>query len=360
MNMTTFATSGFARAYAAPLCGQFRVLPEDFIVDEQMDIALSGVGEHLWLQIRKTSSNTDWVAIQLANIAGIAAKDVGYAGQKDRHAVTTQWYSVQLPGKADPDFSALPPEIEILQQCRHDKKLRRGALSSNRFVLTLRECSGDFAQAQAICEHISQHGIPNYYGEQRFGHEGGNVDKATRWFQGELRPKTRNQCSMYLSAARSWIFNHILSQRVQDGTWNQRLPGDVFMLDGSNAWFADDAAENLPERLSSLDIHPSGVLWGKGELDTQAQARELEFTQAARFPALCAGLEKQGLKAERRALRIKVSELQCEVLDTSTLRLAFALPPGAFATVLLEQLGEFVAAHPATAPRPLLNEPLTA
>jgi tRNA pseudouridine13 synthase len=355
MNNTHHNPPGFARAYAAPLCGQFRILPEDFIVDEQMDIALSGTGEHLWLQVRKTSSNTDWVAIQLANIAGMAAKDVGYAGQKDRHAVTTQWYSLQLPGKADPDFSSLPPEIEILQRCRHDKKLRRGALSSNRFVLTLRYCTGDFAQAESICQQIASHGVPNYYGEQRFGNEGGNVEKATRWFSGELRPKTRNQFSLYLSAARSWIFNHILSQRVAQGTWNQRLPGDVFMLEGSHAWFADDNAPNLQERLDTLDIHPSGVLWGKGELDSQGEARALESEQAAQFPILCAGLEKQGLKQERRALRIKVGEIGFEVLDAETLRLSFTLPPGAYATVLLEQLGEFTQAQPATAPRPAPN-----
>jgi tRNA pseudouridine13 synthase len=341
MNNTPFEQPGFARVYAAPLCGQFRILPEDFIVDEQMDIALSGTGEHLWLQVRKTSSNTDWVAIQLANIAGMAAKEVGYAGQKDRHAITTQWFSLQLPGKADPDFSALPPEIEILQQRRHDKKLRRGALTSNHFVLTLRHCTGDFSQAQGICQQITQHGVPNYYGEQRFGNGGGNVEKATRWFSGELRPKTRNQFSLYLSAARSWIFNHILAQRVAQGTWNQRLAGDVFMLEGSNAWFADDNDPNIQQRLDSLDIHPSGVLWGKGEMDSQAEAQALETEQAAQFPVLCAGLEKQGLKSERRALRIKVGEIGFEVLDAETLRLAFTLPPGAYATVLLEQLGVF-------------------
>lgn len=341
--MTDYASTRFAQAYPAPLTGQFRTLPEDFIVDEHMEIPLSGTGEHLWLQVRKTSSNTDWVAIQLANAAGIAAKDVGYAGQKDRHAVTTQWYSLQLPGKADPDFSALPPQIEILQTCRHDKKLRRGALSSNRFILTLRHCTGDFAQAENICQQMTMHGIPNYFGEQRFGNDGGNVEKAARWFSGELRPKTRNQCSLYLSAARSWIFNHILAQRVQDNTWNQRLPGDVFILEGSHAWFVDDDAPNLQTRLDNLDIHPSGALWGKGQLDSQGMIRDLETTQAANFPILCAGLEKHGLKQERRALRINVGEIQFEMLDTTTIRLGFTLPPGAYATVLLEQLGKFTA-----------------
>ncbi|MBU0656931.1 MAG: tRNA pseudouridine(13) synthase TruD [Gammaproteobacteria bacterium] len=342
MNDTAFDTSGFAQAYPAPLTGNFRSQPEDFIVDEQMEIALTGSGEHLWLQVRKTGANTDWVAGQLARCAGIPAKEAGYAGLKDRHAVATQWFSLQLPGMADPDFSSLPPEIEILQQQRHDKKLRRGALSSNRFILTLRHCAGDFAAAESICQQIALQGIPNYYGEQRFGHNHGNLVKAERWFKGDFKPKQRNQRSLYLSAARSWIFNHILSARVEQRSWNQRLPGDVFMFEGGNGWFADDASPELAARLAGQAIHPTGALWGRGELATLAAVGELEAAQAVLFPIFCAGLEKQGLKQERRALRIKVGEIGFEVLDDSTLRLSFELPPGAYATVLLEQLGRFV------------------
>ncbi|MBJ6611687.1 MAG: tRNA pseudouridine(13) synthase TruD [Candidatus Thiothrix moscowensis] len=345
--MTDYSNAQFPPAYPAPLRAQFRTLPEDFIVDEQMDIALSGNGEHLWLQVRKTGANTDWVASQLARCAGIPAGDVGYAGLKDRHAVTTQWFSLQLPGKSDPDFASLPPEIEILQQQRHDKKLRRGALTSNRFILTLRNCTGDFAAAHAICQQITQYGIPNYYGEQRFGHNFGNLKKAASWFKGESKPKQRNQRSLYLSAARSWIFNHILAERVRQGTWNQRLPGDVFTFADGNSWFADDASAELPQRLAAQTIHPTGALWGRGELPTQAQAAEVEAAQAALFPVFCAGLEKQGLKQERRALRIKVDEIHVENLYDDTLKLTFALPPGAYATVLLAQLAQTVLKEPA-------------
>lgn len=338
---TNFTMAAFARAYAAPLTGQFRGQPEDFIVNEHIDIALSGAGEHLWLQVRKTGANTDWVAGQIARCAQVPASEVGYAGLKDRHAVTTQWFSVQLPGMADPDFSELPPEIEILYRQRHDKKLRRGALLSNQFILTLRHCSGDFAAAQALCSEISQRGLPNYYGEQRFGHNMGNLTKAQRWFEGTFTPKQRNQRSLYLSAARSWIFNHVLSARIQQNTWDQRLEGDAFMFEGGSAWFADDASPELPTRLAVLDLHPTGVLWGRGELPTQGLMRALESEQAAQFPIFCAGLEKQGLKQERRALRIKVADLTFIQLDAETVRLNFSLPSGAYATILLEQLGQF-------------------
>lgn len=341
--MNTYTNTRFARAYSAPLQGKFRVKPEDFIVDEQMAIDLSGKGEHLWLKVKKTGANTDWVAKQLAQSAGIPAKDAGYAGLKDRHAVTTQWFSLQLPGMADPDFADLPGEIEILDSQRHDKKLKRGALSSNRFILVLREVSGDTEKAADISRQISTQGIPNYFGAQRFGHNHGNLHKAERWFNGEFKPKQRNQRSLYLSAARSWIFNHVLSQRIEQDNWNQYLEGDVFMFDGGNGWFTDDGSDDISQRLINMNIHPSGVMWGRGELPSQQAYAELEQAIANQFPIFCQGLEKQGLKQERRALRINTGSIHFEVLDHTAIQLEFELPPGAYATTLLEQLGQFTA-----------------
>ena len=338
-----FSTS-FIPAYAAPLTGQFRVNHSDFKVDEQMDIALSGQGEHLWLQIRKTGANTDWVAGQLARCAGMKEADVGYAGLKDRHAVTIQWFSLQLAGKPDPDFSQLPAEIEILQSTRHDKKLRRGALTANHFELIVRHIEGDLDAAKVIIEQIKHQGIPNYFGEQRFGNERNNLTKALAWFKGEFRPKQRHQMSLYLSSARSWIFNHILQERIKQGNWNTRLAGDVFVLDNSHSWFLEDGSDSLAERLAEGDIHPSGALWGEGELPTQGLMRELELQQAELYPTFCAGLMKQRLSQERRALRINVKQLEYSLGEANTLQLNFTLPAGAYATVLLEQLGQFVAA----------------
>lgn len=346
--MTDFNLTPLPPAYAAPLTGTFRSQPADFLVDEQIDIELSGVGEHLWLHIRKTNANTDWVAKQLARAAGIAAKDVGYAGLKDRHAITTQWFSLHLPGKDDPDFSELLGELsgdlDILQQTRHDKKLKRGALQGNRFVLTLRDVTGDIEQAKTLCQQISEHGVPNYFGEQRFGHEGGNVVKAEAWFRGDFRPKQRHQRSLYLSSARSWLFNHILAARVTDGSWNQYVAGDVFMFDGGHSWFTDDGDASLPERVAAQAVHPTGALWGRGRLESQGAIQGLEQAQADALALLCEGLERNGLKQERRALRSNVQALSFESLDDSTVRLSFALPAGAYATVVLAQLGVFTAA----------------
>lgn len=340
--MTTYNDNVLPTAYAAPLSGTFRARPEDFIVDEQMiAIEFSGEGEHLWLHIRKTNANTDWVAKQLARAAGIAAKDVGYAGLKDRHAITTQWFSLQLPGMADPDFSELPDDIEILDSQRHNKKLKRGALHGNCFALTLREVTGDVEQAQAICQQIAANGVPNYFGEQRFGHDGGNLTKAEAWFRGDFRPKQRHQRSLYLSSARSWLFNQILAKRVQDGTWNQYVAGDVFMFDGGHSWFTDDGDANLPERIASQAIHPTGAMWGRGRLESQGDVHALEQAVADECPVFCEGLERNGLKQERRALRINVQDLALTPLDDSSVRLTFALPAGAYATTVLAQLGQF-------------------
>lgn len=338
----SFIETQFKQAYAAPLKGILRSKPEDFIVEEQCHIQPSGQGEHLWLQVRKTGANTDWVAGQLAQIAGIPKKDVGFAGLKDRHAVTTQWFSLQLAGKADPDFSNdLPEGVEILQAIRHDKKLKRGALTGNRFVLTLRDVQGDMAQAQTIIEQIKQQGIPNYFGEQRFGHDRNNLNRAQDWFEGKFRPKSRNLKSLCLSAARSWLFNHILSKRIEQGTWNQRMAGDVFMLEGSHSCFADDGSDELTQRLQEQDIHPTGAAWGRGSLTSQADVLTLETEVVEPFSAFCQGLEKNGLQQERRALRIKLSDITLESLESDVIRLSFELPAGAYATVVLAQLGEF-------------------
>ena len=339
----------FHSPYQPAGTGTIRHCPEDFIVNEIPSFTPSGEGEHLWLHIRKTHSNTDWVAGQLAKLLNVKKHDVGFAGLKDRHAVTTQWFSVYLPGKEIPDLrgmltESLADSIEILKQTRHIKKLRRGTLKGNQFTIVVRDFVGDKSRLEQTIENIRSRGLPNYFGVQRFGHttpDGayGNIEKATAWFKGEIKkPKNRNQRSLYLSASRSWIFNYILSRRVENETWDKSLSGDVFMLDGSHSWFLDDGDENLTQRLEQLDIHPSGALWGRGRLGSAQETLALEIAIAEQFSVFCQGLEKNGLKQERRALRIKVGDLAHQWLGDTSLELSFSLPPGSYATVLLDQL----------------------
>lgn len=328
------------RAYGLPLStGMIKAQDEDFRVDEIMPVTPSGVGEHLWLQIRKTGCNTDWLARQLAQWAEVKPMAVSYAGLKDRHGVTTQWFSIHLPGQADPNLSSLSLEgVEILQHKRHDRKLKRGTLSGNCFKLWIREIKGDRDELEQRLAHIKHAGIPNYFGEQRFGHGMANLEKAERLFQGGIKRMKRHQRSLYLSAARSWLFNRVLSERVERGDWNHFITGDVLMLDGKSACFSDDGSADLKARVRSRELHPTGPLWGRGRSMAEAECLLLEQGIVEQMPVLAQGLEAAGLKQERRALRLIPEQLDWQWQDEQTLELQFCLPSGTYATMLVREL----------------------
>ena len=341
--MTETLTLDFQKVNTtSTLSGRIRKSPEDFQVDEIQQFTPSGVGEHVWLHIKKTGENSEWVAAELAKIAGVPRRDVSYAGMKDRNAVTTQWFSVQMPGKEAPNWKiCLPSSIQILDEKRHDKKLRRGALQGNQFKLVIRDFSGDQSELEKTVSQILEQGVPNYFGAQRFGNYCFNVLRAEKWFKGEFKLKDRAKRSIYLSAARSWIFNHILSARVKDSSWNQAVEGDVFMLKGSNSFFRETLDDAIIARVINQEINPSGALWGRGRLPTQGKIAELEQSIASQFTVLCEGLEKNGLKQERRSLRLNVNDLSCENLEEGIVSLNFSLPAGTYATTVLEEIGTF-------------------
>lgn len=326
---------------AGPCAGRalLRVEPADFRVDERIEMAPEPAGEHLWLRVRKTGENTDHVARLLARIAGVDGRAMGFAGRKDRHAVTTQWFSMQLPGKPDPDLSALPPSVEVLESVRRQRKLQTGGLRGNDFVLRLRAFEGDAGLLEQRLSEIRLYGVPNYFGVQRFGREAGNVERARSMFAGALRVCDRSERSILLSSARSAVFNAVLARRVAEGTWARLVPGEAVQLDGSGSWFLDDGSDaTLPERLASGDIHPSGPLWGTGEPASQGAARDLEIQVAAQHAELARGLEVNGLRQERRPLRLVPQHLAWEWLDASSIELRFGLPAGCYATTLLAEL----------------------
>lgn len=340
--------SDFPRAHGVPvLRAVIRSTPEDFFVEELPAFEPSGEGEHLLLTLEKRGMNTTFVARKLAEWAGVAEMAVGYAGLKDRHAVTRQRFSVQLPGRAAPDVSVLEAEgLKVLEASRHSRKLSRGALAGNRFVLILRQVQGDPALIEERLGKIAEHGVPNRFGEQRFGRDGGNVQAALAMFGG--RRVGREQRSILLSAARSELFNRVLSVRVQDGTWNTGCEGEVWMLDGSRSVFGPEPwTDALAERLGRFDIHPSGPLWGAGELRTNAECVriEMEALQDDLCLRLRRGLEQAGLKQERRALRLRPDALEWRWCDDGALRLTFGLPAGAYATTILAELGEIEDSH---------------
>ena len=325
----------------AVLSAQMRSVPEDFQVDELPAFEASGEGEHLLLEIRKRGANTVAVAKRLAQWAGVPEMGVSYAGQKDRHAVTTQRFSVHLPKRVAPDLAALESEeIHVLASTWHNRKLQRGALAGNRFKLVLRQLEGERDAIDERLRAIAARGLPNWFGEQRFGRDGGNVPAALQMFAG--RRVRKDQRSMLLSAAHSALFNRVLAARVEQGCWDSALDGEVWMLDGSRSVFGPEPmSEALAERLARFDIHPSGPLWGEGELRSTGEALELEQAALADEQALAlrAGLEQAGLKQERRALRLRPALMQHQWLQDGALELSFALPPGCYATAVLHELG---------------------
>lgn len=329
------------RAHGAPvLTARMRASPEDFRVDEDLGFAPSGEGEHLFLQIEKRGANTAWVAQQLARWAGIPEHGVSYAGLKDRHAVTTQAFTVHLPKRVAPDFEALAqqPDFRVLSHAWHARKLPRGALRGNRFGLLLREVEGERDAIEARLHHLTARGVPNYFGEQRFGRDGGNLPAARAMFAGKRM--ARDKRSILLSATRSAIFNDVLAQRVEAASWDRALDGEVFMLDGSHSVFGPEPpTPELRARLDALDVHPTGPLWGAGTLRCGGECAALETAVSAQHAELAAGLENAGLKQERRALRLAVRQLAWEWRE-SAIFLEFFLPAGAYATTVLHALGE--------------------
>lgn len=326
----------------AVLSARIRATPEDFLVEELPGFEPSGSGEHLLLTIEKRGMNTVFAAKRLAQWARVPEMSVSYAGLKDRHAVTRQRFSVHLPKKVAPDITLLDSdELRVLEHTWHSRKLPRGALAGNRFVLVLRDVQGDREAIGQRLQAMAQRGVPNYFGEQRFGRGGDNVAQALAMFAG--RRVRREERTLLLSAARSELFNRVLAARVHAGNWDSALEGEVWSLAGSRSVFGPEPfTDELARRLAAFDIHPSGPLWGRGELRTRAAAADIEMRSLADANALAlrAGLESAGLEQERRALRLCPVDLRWEWLDDASLQLAFSLPPGAYATVVLAELGD--------------------
>lgn len=315
------------RAHGSTLfAAVIRSSPADFDVTEALDFDFSGDGEHDVLYVEKTGANTEWVSRQLATHADVPAKDVGYCGLKDRHAITRQWFSV--PRWNAPDWNTLTIEgVSLLDVKRHSRKLRRGAHKANHFRIVLR---GEMADADILelrLQLIRDAGVPNYFGSQRFGRNGANVELANIWSAGKRLP--RHKRSIAISSARSFMFNELLATRVTDNTWNTILPGEVVNLDGSGSVFDVDVVDDeITRRCQELDIHPTGLLWGDGaDVDTAPAGHE-NWLRA---------LGKARVKPAHRSLRLKVMNLQWQ-LDDESLTLTFALGRGAFATSVLREL----------------------
>lgn len=331
------------RAHGAPLPpAELKSIPEDFRVEEQLSFEPSGAGPHWLLRVEKRMANTGWVAAQLARLAGVAASEVGYAGLKDRHAVAVQWFSVPaMASSAEFWRDVRTPEFKVQEAVANSRKLRRGALSGNRFRIRLRRVLWSNELLAQKLEALRAHGAPNYFGPQRFGREGYNLERVESWLVGGAAPRGRAERSFTLSAARSLVFNAVLARRVEAADWSQLAPGDVASLDGSGSHFSVTVIDaELQRRLHEFDIHPSGPLWGRGDPASKGQALHHELEVAKQFAEVTRLLQEQGLSQERRALRCAIRDLSVE-RDGNTLDLSFALGRGQYATAVLREICDF-------------------
>ena len=331
----------WARAFASVLpdgtsvplvAATIRSTPSDFDVTEELGYEFDGDGEHDFLFIEKIGTNTEWLSRQLASFADVPPRDVGYSGLKDRNAVTRQWFSV--PRWNSPDWDGISIEgATVLDVQRHSKKLRRGAHKANHFKIVLRpnktgsepfllasqKGSDPFLERLRL---IGEQGVPNYYGEQRFGREGANVRLADDWAAGKRLP--RHKRSIAISSARSFLFNNFLHERVLDGTWNRILPGDLANLDGTGSVFGvDEVDDDIKRRCDEMDLHPAAELAGDG-----SNCGHDSWQRA---------FDKGRVKPGSRSLRLNVRDLRAEV-DVNGVELGFTLGRGAFATSVLREL----------------------
>ncbi|EGT4356584.1 tRNA pseudouridine(13) synthase TruD [Cronobacter sakazakii] len=320
--------------------GRLKASPSDFQVVEDLGFAPDGDGEHLLVRIRKTGCNTRAVADALAKFLGIAAREVSFAGQKDKYAVTEQWLCARLPGKEMPAMRAFMLEgCEVLEFARHRRKLRLGALKGNRFSLVLRDITHRDEIEQRL-SLISEKGVPNYFGPQRFGRGGSNIYQAKRWAQTGQPPRERNKRGFALSAARSLMFNTLVSERLQRFGVNQVMDGDALQLAGRGSWFVTTPEEltDLQARVDNGELLITAALPGCGDWGTQRAALAYEQATLADETELLTLLTREKVEAARRAMLLFPRELRWQWQDDATLEVSFWLPAGSFATSVIREL----------------------
>ncbi len=317
--------------------GKMRVSPAHFQVTEIMPVEPCGDGEHLWLHLQKTAWNTQDLAQWLARAAGVSPRQVSYSGMKDRHAIARQWFSLHLPGRADPVFD-WPDGVQCLSIARHDRKLRREAHSGNHFVIELSALHGDLTELAQRLAVVAEQGVPNYFGRQRFGHGAANLERGKRLLSGEMQPpRQRRQSDLWLSAVRSDLFNRVLAERVTRQCWHRHLCGDILQIEGRRSLFHDDGDTAIALRVAQGEVHPTAPLPGAGGMQPAGDCAQLEERILAPFHTLIVALGRRNIQASRRATRLLPQDMRWQLLKNSLL-LTFSLPAGAFATSVLAEL----------------------
>lgn len=323
--------------------GRLRVELEDFLVDEQPAYELSGEGEHVYVHFEKRDLTTPEAMRRLARALGADPRNSGYAGLKDRRAVTRQWASFSL--KDDGAARALGDTLEgirVLDVTRHGNKLRTGHLRANRFELRLREVPlGREGEVAAVLVRLAAEGIPNYYGEQRFGRDAQNVAEARRWIvDGERPPRDAFRRKLLVSSLQSELFNEVLAERLRDGLFAKAVDGDLLRKEDSGGLFTTEDLADATARVTAFEVSPTGPMFGaKMRNPERASAeREARVLAAAGLDAKhLAGFVRDG-EGTRRPLRVRPLDVSVETEAPGVVLLRFTLPKGAYATVVLREV----------------------
>jgi tRNA pseudouridine13 synthase len=328
----------YATAKSLSARGKFRTVPEDFRVEELPAYPPSGQGEHVFVHFEKTGLTTQQAVARMATALSIDARAAGVAGQKDKHAVTTQWAS--FAGTTPEAALAMAlPGIRVLDASRHGNKLRTGHLRANRFELRLRETTRA-DDARSVMTELERIGVPNYYGEQRFGHGERNVERALSFVVGDARPpRAHFERKLLFSALQSALFNDWLAERIQAGLYEAPVLGDVLRKEDSGGLFINDDQAAAEQRMLAWEISPTGPMFGA----------KMRMPEAAALVSEQAVLERAGLtlatfaphtklgEGTRRSARVRPSAWEvCAEEDPVVLR--FELPPGSYATALLREV----------------------
>lgn len=312
---------------------------DDFRVIENLGFEPCGEGEHLFLHIEKSNLTTQDLIEQIAREFSVKPRDIGYSGLKDKLAVTQQWLSVHLPGQMNSVEIASSSHYKLLQHGWHNKKIRSGSHRSNSFEVTVRNVAELSSQTQQQIDDVKAFGMANYFGEQRFGARQDNVERAIHTFTNERRTRklSRTKRSLYISALRSFLFNQILSRRLEQNYWHQPLPGDIYMLSGSHSIFSNEIDDSILDRFQQQDISSAASLYGAGSSMLSEMALALEDDVLHQYPQIVECLDAQKVKLQMRTTRVAVQAFSViHDSDTQSLKVNATLPSGCFFTTLLK------------------------
>ena len=319
--------------------GVIKSQADDFRVIENLGFEPCGEGEHLFLYIEKKNLTTQDLIEQIAREFTVKPRDIGYSGLKDKLAVTQQWLSVHLPGQMNSTEIPSPSHYKLLQHGWHNKKIRAGTHRSNSFEVMVRNVAELSSQTQQQIDDIKEFGMANYFGEQRFGAQQDNVERAIHSFTNERRTRklSRTKRSLYISALRSFLFNQILSQRIEQSHWHQPLQGDVFMLSGSHSLFSEIIDDSILDRFQQHDISSAASMYGAGSRMLSEMALALEDDIFHQHPQIVECLDAQKVKLQMRTTRVTVQAFNViHDADTQSLTVSATLPSGCFFTTLLK------------------------